>query len=252
MGRPKPARLWSAAVAGSIVAGLAAGASAVAPAASPAPAPAVVGAIPDALEQPGAARALRVAQIKREQLTPKGHFKIERPANLSPAEALAIYGNIADDLARGYAASRDVTAENFRKWRQYNSAPYRSATHGNRYINNYANAKASRYGTLKPGEQMPPGALLAKDSFTVSANGDVYGGPLFIMEKLGKGVSPETGDWRYVMIMPDGSYFGDSTGDGAERVTFCNGCHRAAASDYMFLIPAKYRKQFFGGQGLKN
>ena len=190
------------------------------------------------------------AQIKRESLIPKGHLKIERPANLSAAEALAIYDNIADALARGYAASRELAAQKFRGWRQYNSAPYRSATHGNRYINNYANGMASRYGRLKPGEQMPPGALLAKDSFTVSANGDVYGGPLFVMEKLGKGASPQTGDWRYAMIMPDGSYFGDSTGDGAERVGFCNGCHKAVADDdYLFFIPAKYRKQFLGGGG---
>ena len=188
------------------------------------------------------------AQIKREALTPKGHLKVERPANLSAAEALAIYSNIADPMAQGYAASRELAAQKFRGWRQYNSAPYRSATHGNRYVNNYANGKASRYGRLKPGEQMPPGALLAKDSFTVSANGDVYGGPLFLMEKLGKGVSPQSGDWRYVMIMPDGSYFGDSTGDGAERVGFCNGCHRTVADDdYLFFIPAKYRKQFLGG-----
>ena len=190
------------------------------------------------------------AQIKRESLIPKGHLKIERPANLSAAEALAIYDNIADDLARGYAASHEVAAQKFRGWRQYNSAPYRSATHGNRYINNYANGMASRYGRLKPGEQMPPGALLAKDSFTVSANGDVYGGPFFVMEKLGKGVSPQTGDWRYAMIMPDGSYFGDSTGDGAERVGFCNGCHTAVADDDdLFFIPAKDRKQFLGGGG---
>ena len=153
------------------------------------------------------------AQVKREALTPKGHLKVDRPANLSAAEALAIYENIADDMARGYAASRELAAKKFPGWRQYNSAPYRSATHGNRYVNNYANGKASRYGRLKRGEQMPLGALLAKDSFTVPANGDVFGGPLFVMEKLAKGVSPQTGDWRYVMIMPDGSYFGDSTGE---------------------------------------
>ena len=202
-----------------------------------------------------AASALRdaaQAQYKRKELIPQRHLKIERPANIAPAEALAIYDNIADAMARGYAASREMAAEQFRKWRQYNSAPYRSATHGNRYVSNYANAKASLYGRLKAGEHMPPGAVLAKDAFTVSADGDVYGGPLFIMEKLGQGVSPETGGWRYVMIMPDGSYFGDSTGDSAERVKFCNGCHRVAANDYLFFVPAKYRKRFFGGKGLND
>ena len=189
------------------------------------------------------------AQIKRDELTPKRHFKIERPANLSAAEALAIYDNIADAMAQGYALSGELAAQQYPKWRRYNSAPYRSATHGNRYVNNYANAKTKGYGALKPGERMPPGAVLAKDAFTVSADGDVYGGPLFIMEKLGQGVSPETGGWRYVMIMPDGSYFGDSTGDGAQRVKFCNGCHQTAADDRLFFIPQKYRRRFLGGKG---
>jgi hypothetical protein len=187
------------------------------------------------------------AQSSQDALVPKGHFKIERPANLSSAEALAIYDNIADTMAQSYAASREPAAEEFRQWRRYSTAPYRSATHGNRYVSNYANTKASGYGKLKPGEQMPQGALLAKDSFSVSASGDIFGGPLFIMEKMAKGASPETQDWRYVMIMPDGSYFGDSTGDGAERVGFCNGCHRTVAKDdYMFFIPVDYRRQFLG------
>ena len=201
------------------------------------------GAVPDAAH----------AQSSGDASIPKGHLKIERPANLSPAEALAIYGNIADEMARGYAASREPAAEQFRHWRQYNNAPYRSATHGNRYVSNYANAKASRYGQLKRGEQMPPGALLAKDSFTVAANGDIYGGPLFVMEKLAKGASPQSGGWRYAMIMPDGSYFGDSTGDSAERVAFCNGCHRTVEDDdYLYFIPADYRRQFLGGTGSTN
>ena len=190
------------------------------------------------------------AQTAKEEFRAKRHFKIERPANLSPAEALTIYDNLAETMANAYALSREIAALRYRKWRRYNTAPYRSATHGNRYVNNYANARAAGYGRLKPGEQMPPGTIVAKDSFTVSANGDVYGGPFFVMEKLGKGVSPQTGDWRYAMIMPDGSYFGDSTGDGAQRVGFCNGCHKAVADDdYLFFIPAKYRKQFLGGGG---
>ena len=189
------------------------------------------------------------AQVKRDELTPKRHFKIERPANLSAAEALAIYDNIADAMAQGYALSGEPAARQYLKWRRYNSAPYRSATHGNRYANNYANAKTKGYGTLKSGERMAPGAVIAKDTFTVPANGDVYGGPLFIMEKLGQGLSPETGGWRYVMIMPDGSYFGDSAGDDAQRVGFCDGCHRTAGADRLFFIPENYRRRFLGGKG---
>ncbi len=192
------------------------------------------------------------AQTGKEESRVKRHFKIERPANLSPAEALTIYDNIGETMADAYALSREIAAERFRKWRRYNTAPYRSATHGNRYVNNYANPRAAGYGGLKPGEPMPPGTIVAKDSFTVSANGDVYGGPLFVMEKLGAGVSPRTGGWRYVMIMPDGSYFGDSTGENARRVEFCGGCHRTAKQDRLFFIPEPYRRRFLGGEATGN
>ena len=52
-------------------------------------------------------------QIIGDELIPKGHLKIESPANLSAAEALAIYGNIAGTMARGYAASRELVAPDF-------------------------------------------------------------------------------------------------------------------------------------------
>ena len=177
------------------------------------------------------------------------HFKIERPAHLGQADAMALYGNIKEELGRGYAASKDPSAQNFLKWRRYNKAPYRSATHGNRYVNNYANpAAVAGYGKLSPGGQMPAGTVLAKDSFTVTADGGIFGGALFLMEKLPPGTNPGSGDWRYLMIMPDGSYFGDSTGANADKMDFCNSCHKAVANkDYMFFVPEAYRRQFLGG-----
>ena len=176
----------------------------------------------------------------------KRHFKIEKPANLSRAEALTIYENIGAEMAEGYAVSRRATALNYRKWRRYNSAPYRSATHGNRYVNNHVNAASRRYGKLKRGQAMPPGAVFAKDSFTVTADGGVFGSALFIMEKLAPGTSAATADWRYVMILPDGSLFGDSRGENAAGVAFCHGCHTNAASeqDHLFFVPEPYRRRF--------
>ena len=75
-------------------------------------------------------------------LEDKGHLKIERPAKLSKEEAEKIYRRVGPRMARGYAATGDRIARDFRKWRRYNISPYRSATHGNRYVNNYANGKA--------------------------------------------------------------------------------------------------------------
>jgi len=178
----------------------------------------------------------------------KRHFKIERRAHLSKQEALTIYENIGNDLAKGYAMSLDGTAVNFRKWRRYNSAPYRSATHGNRYVNNFANNKARGYDKMKSGAKAQVGAVYAKDSFTVTSDGDVFGGALFLMEKLAAGASPKTADWRYWMILPDGSLFGGSQGENATEMEFCHGCHRSVASrrDYLFYVPKKYRRQFLG------
>jgi len=183
-----------------------------------------------------------------KELVPKGHFKIKRPANLSKAEALTVYENIGDKIAKGYAASGDPTAKAYRKWRRYNDAPYKSKTHGNRYLNNFANMKAAKlYGDLKKGVQMPTGAVIAKDSFTVTGDGGIFAGALSIMEKLPTGTSPKTGDWRYIMIMPDGSLFDDTHGDGADKVGFCHGCHVAAEDhDYLYFLPDAYKRQFLG------
>ena len=176
---------------------------------------------------------------------PKRHFKIQKPAQLDPAEALTIYDNVADRMAKGYAASGDTTAKAYRDWRLYNTAPYRSATHGNRYVNNYVNPIGKAYGTMKPGDRLPAGTIIAKDSLTVTSKRDVFAGALFIMERLPTGQSPKTADWRYKMIMPDGSLFGDTRGDNADKVAFCHDCHVAASDDdYLFFMPEEYKRQF--------
>ena len=173
------------------------------------------------------------------------HFKIKKPARLTAPEAMSVYDNVSEQMFRGYAISKEPTAMSYGSWRRYNSAPYTSATHGNRYVNNYANAKAKRYGKMKPGEKLPVGAVIAKDSLTVTNDRSVFAGALFLMEKLPRGKSPNTGDWRYQMIMPDGSLFGDTQGTGAKEVAFCHDCHAAEADrDFLFFIPKKYRRQF--------
>ncbi len=186
-----------------------------------------------------------LAQQKPTGATPKRHLKIERPAHLSTADALAIYAEIADQMVIGYGVADNPAAGEYRKWRLYNNAPYRSATHGNRYVNNYGNGLTDDYVKMDSTVRMPAGAVLAKDSFTVTADGDVFGAPLFLMEKLAADTSPATNDWRYVMILPDGSLFGDSQGEAADKVGFCHACHRSVEkTDNLFFVPKKYRKRF--------
>ena len=172
-----------------------------------------------------------------------GHLKIDNPGELTPSEASRVYDDIADKLAEFYALSREPAAVDFRRWRQYNNAPYLSATHGNRYVNNYGNRLSAGYDRMTAGFRMPAGAILVKNSFTVTEDGEVFGAAMFIMEKLPSGRSPDTGDWRYVMIMPDGSFEGDSEGDNADEVAYCHDCHAAVArQDFLFYVPEPYRR----------
>jgi len=191
---------------------------------------------------------LDVAGQDLDVARPERHFRVERPARLSPGDARVVYERIAGDMVAGYRLSRDPAARRYRKWRQYNRAPYRSATHGNRYVNNYANPiGADAYGRFEKAGEMPEGTIIAKDSFAVTAQGDVFTGPLFLMEKMPAGFSPATANWRYSMIMPDGSYFGVTKGDHAERVAFCATCHKTAgeADDHLFFVPADNRRRIF-------
>jgi hypothetical protein len=172
------------------------------------------------------------------------HLTFDDPAQLKAAEANAVYDEIADELAGMYAISREPAAAQYRRWTRHNLAPYLSATHGNRYVNNYANRLAADYAAVATqGGRLPAGAIIAKDSFTVTHDKEVFGAALFLMEKLAPGTSPGTGDWRYVMILPDGSFIGDSRGAGAEDVAYCHGCHlRRVATDFLFHVPKPYRR----------
>ncbi len=178
-----------------------------------------------------------------ESEQPTRHFEIDRPAELSDAAALTLYQRVLDEMAAGYSLSRDPVAEAYRDWRRYNKTPYRSATHGQRFVNNYGNMKAKAYGKHEQSGEMPVGAVLAKDSFAVTARGDVFLGPLFVMEKMNAGFNPKSGDWRYTMIMPDGSLFGTTKGEGDRRVEFCITCHLSVAADqdHLFFVPKDYR-----------
>ena len=192
------------------------------------------------------AMGVEAARAQADVTRPQRHFKVQRPAGLSDPEAASIYDQILDELVRGYALSRLGPATDYRFWRRYNTAPYRSATHGSRYVSNYANATAKSYGGYERSGPMPEGSILAKDSFAVTKRGDVTIGPLFLMRKMAPGFDADTGAWRYTMVMPDGSIFGVTNAEGSERVRFCADCHNVvgAAQDHRYFVPKKYRTKF--------
>jgi Cytochrome P460 len=174
---------------------------------------------------------------------PRRHFRLPNPAELSNEEAKAIYGNIQEKMARNYASSGVKPARKYQKWQRYNTMPFRSATHGRRFVNHYANPIASAYGKYENAGKLPVGSIIAKDSLAVTDDNKILPGPLFLMEKMPAGFNYVSGDWRYTMVMPDGSMFGTTNGVGSDNVKFCIACHLAVeAQDHLYFPPKQYRR----------
>jgi hypothetical protein len=162
---------------------------------------------------------------------------------LTDAEAADVYDCVKDTMQTAYGGADDPAAGQFLSWTSYSLVPYQSATHGNRYVMNYGNAAGEAYGRYEEVGTLPAGAKLAKNSFTVDANGRAAVGPLFLMEKMSAGFNEESGNWRYTMIMPGGSTFGVTNGQNSAGVEFCNACHAVvgAEQDYLYFMPDEYR-----------
>jgi len=174
---------------------------------------------------------------------PRGNFRVPDPLALEPVEASSLYASLKARMREAYLPSRHPAAEHYQDWRRYTAAPFLSSPHGNRYVSVYADADAERAGGLDPAGTHPEGATIAMDSFTVTRDGLVAPGALFVMEKMAPGFNPVGGDWRYTMILPDGTVFGTTHGPGSEAVRFCVACHLAAEdNDRIHALPAEARR----------
>lgn len=176
--------------------------------------------------------------------TLRRHFRAKNDADMSNADVERIYGDLKRELARRYERSEEATIKGHQSWPRQNTTPYLSSAHGNRYANTYANATAKDYRLFEKAGTLPVGSVIAKDTFTVSKDGTVRPGPLFVMEKMAKGFNYVSGDWRYVAILPDGSILGETKGDAAESVEFCIACHLVMEHhDHLHFLPEEYRKR---------
>lgn len=165
---------------------------------------------------------------------------------LTDAQAAELYACIEASLLEGYKKSGRAEAEAFRSWPIASTTPFISATHGNRFVNHYVNdIGAEEY--LKYAEEgvvMPVGSITAKESYTISKkNGKVRRGPLFLMEKMAAGTFPETADWKYAVILPNGKIMAETGGEKGKKVKFCHDCHEAVVEgqDAMFYPGEEYR-----------
>jgi len=196
--------------------------------------------------------ATRVAQsspdvemsgISGEAANPRRHYRLSRPELLDTERAAELYTIARAAMAVGYPLSGLQAARDYQDWRRYNSAPYLSASHGNHYLNNYANEAARAYGEFEGAGRLPVGAVIAKDSFSVTESGGILLGPLFIMQKMPQGFNYVSGDWKYTLVRSDGTLFGETNGPGAKRVEYCIGCHLARERyDHLYFIPEEFRR----------
>jgi len=185
---------------------------------------------------------VEMSRISGDIDNPRRHARLRFATKLSPEEASRIYVTISNALANGYAQSGINIVSGYRKWKKYNTAPYISSTHGNHYLNNYANETAKKYGLFNKVGVMPEGSVIAKDSFAVTNSDQILLGPLFIMQKMQNGFNPVTRDWKYIQIQPNGKLLGETKGTGAQKVDYCIGCHSMMEhQDNLYFIPLEYR-----------
>ncbi len=183
-----------------------------------------------------------MSKISGSAATPRRHYRLRNPAALEPEQAEVIYGIAKHSLRVGYARSGMALAQNYLSFKRYSKTPYLSATHGNHYVNNYANATAGVYGRYEDAGLLPAGSAVIKDSFSVTESGGILLGPMFLMEKMPAGFNPVSGDWRYTLVNPDGTILGTTNGDGGERVRYCITCHLAVEhQDHLYFIPQQLR-----------
>ncbi len=185
---------------------------------------------------------VEMSGISGDRDTPRRHFRLKDPENVSPKEAQNVYEVALQALGPGYARSGNPTARDYRNWRRYNNAPYLSSRHGNHYLNNYANETARAYGAYEKAGKLPLGSVIAKDSFSITETGGILLGSLFLMEKMPQGFNYVSGDWKYSVIKPDGRLFGETNGKGSGRVEYCITCHLVVEQqDHLFFVPQEYR-----------
>lgn len=146
--------------------------------------------------------------------------------DLTLEDAKALYDCLAPAMLAGYKKGPKMwipadRVEDYRGWTSANTHPARPGFHSNRFLLTWVNpvgaAEYLRYD--EENAKMPAGSIIAKESFDVNKNGKATPGPLFFMEKVAEGVSPESGDWYFYMIAQNGRP------QAVDVMTACVECH---------------------------
>lgn len=158
---------------------------------------------------------------------------VEDPFDLEAAQISEIYACLKDAMSEGYAKEGDEVASSYRSWTVSSTRPAVAGPHGNRLLQTFANdIAAEQYlAFAEEGVKMPAGSVLAKESITISKKKkQAVIGPLFIMTKMADGAIPETADWLYAGIQPNGKVM-------KIKQSFCHDCHANYAEQDMLAYP---------------
>lgn len=148
--------------------------------------------------------------------------------DLTGEEAAQVYDCLAEALHDGYTtgAKRWIPADKiaeYRGWTQASSFPAAPGFHDSRFLMTWVNETgAEEYMRYAEDPVIPVGTWIAKESFTVTDDGNAQSGPLFLMEKVAEGTSPETDDWFYMAVAANG------TPMGVNVISACSDCHQGA------------------------
>ncbi|MEO9516331.1 MAG: cytochrome P460 family protein [Paracoccaceae bacterium] len=158
---------------------------------------------------------------------------VEDAFDLEEADINALYTCLGDTMAEGYAKEGDEIGSSFRDWAVSATRPAVAGPHGNRALLTFANDIAAEQYLKFEDEnvQMPVGSILAKESISISIKKKkARPGPLFIMTKLEAGGAPETGDWLYAGLQPNGKVM-------KVKQSFCHDCHVGWEDSDMLAYP---------------
>ena len=159
------------------------------------------------------------------------------------AEEIEASGSAQPILASWAESDRSEGAD-FTGWTNFAATPYISFTHGERFATNHANLIAAEvYGLYEDIGEMPAGGIVAKPTFSIGPDGQAYWETLFLMEKAESGASPDTNDWIYTAILPDGSLMGRTLGENSDGMFFCAACHMGMSdnTDDLLFMEEQYR-----------
>ncbi|PKQ13826.1 MAG: recombinase [Alphaproteobacteria bacterium HGW-Alphaproteobacteria-1] len=160
---------------------------------------------------------------------------VEDPFDLDEAAITEIYACISDRMAEAYAKEGDEVAAAYRNWTVTATRPAVQGAHGSRLLLTFANdIAAEQYLKFaEEGVTMPAGSVLAKESITISTKKkEAAVGPLFIMTKGEAGSAPDTGDWVYSAVQPNGKPM-------KFKQSFCHDCHVAWEAQDMMAYPVE-------------